>query len=256
MNILDRFEQGFERLMEGSIGRLFRSPIQPAEIGRKLERAMTSGQVVSVGARLVPNDYHVSMHPEDMVRFVDYLTALSRQMESWLGQVAHERGFTFVDRVRVQIAGDAGVPRRAIQVAASIVDRPGFGQEAQDAVQRTEVYRVIRATSGVTPLRLCFVDGAHGQQEVLIRKTVTTVGRALDNDIVLESGEVSRHHARFEDHGDGMRIVDSGSTNGTHLNGRRIADERVRAGDEIAFGTLSARLLAFDADGAVSRGRR
>jgi len=255
VNILDRFEQGFERLMEGSIGRLFRSPIQPAEIGRKLERAMTSGQVVSVGARLVPNDYHVTMHPEDMVRFVDYLTALSRQMESWLGQVAHERGFTFVDRVRVQIAGDERVPRRAIQVAASIVDRPDFGQEAQDAVQRTEVYRVIRATSGVTPLRLRFVDGAHGQQEVLIRKAVTTVGRALDNDIVLESGEVSRHHARFEDHGDGMRIVDNGSTNGTHLNGRRVADERVRPGDEIAFGTLSARLLAFDVDGAISRGR-
>ena len=32
VNILDRFEQSFERLMEGSVGRLFRSPVQPAEI--------------------------------------------------------------------------------------------------------------------------------------------------------------------------------------------------------------------------------
>ncbi len=255
MNILDRFEQGFERLMEGSIGRLFRSPIQPAEIGRKLERAMSSGQVISVGSRLVPNDYQVTMHPEDMVLFVDYVTALSRQMESWLGQVAHERGYSFVDRVRVQIAGNERVPRRAIQVAAAIVDRPDFSQDAQDAVQRTEVYRVIRATGGVTPLRLRFVDGAHGQQEVLIRKAVTTVGRALDNDIVFESGDVSRYHARFEDHGDGMRVADNGSTNGTHVNGRRVTSERVRAGDEIAFGTLTTQLLAFEIDRAMPRGR-
>ena len=73
MNILDRFEQGVERVMEGSVGRVFRSPVQPAEIGRKLERAMVAGQVVSVDATLVPNDYRVAMHPRDMVLFVGVL---------------------------------------------------------------------------------------------------------------------------------------------------------------------------------------
>ncbi len=84
VNILDRFEQSFERLMEGSVGRLFRSPVQPAEIGRKLERAMVSNQVVSVDSTLVPNDYRVAMHPQDMVLFVDFVPALCRQMEAWL----------------------------------------------------------------------------------------------------------------------------------------------------------------------------
>src|SRR3954452_15166233 len=82
VNILDRFEQSFERLIEGSVGRLFRSPIQPAEIGRKLESAMTSNQVVSVDSPLVPNDYRVAMHPQDMVLFVDFVPALCRQMEA------------------------------------------------------------------------------------------------------------------------------------------------------------------------------
>ena len=40
VNSLQRFENFFERLMEGSVGRIFRTPIQPAEIGRRLERAM------------------------------------------------------------------------------------------------------------------------------------------------------------------------------------------------------------------------
>ena len=248
MNLLDRFEQRFERLIEGSIGRLFRSPIQPAEIGRKLERAMTANQVISVDATLVPNDFRVALHPQDMIVFVDYVSALCRQMENWLAEVANERGFTLVDRVRVRIAGDEAVPRRAIQVTAAIVDRPELGREVLDELQRTEVYRVIRATGGVPPLRFRFLDGPRRDQEILIRKPVTTVGRALDNDIVLESGEVSRHHARFEYRDGEMRLVDLGSTNGTRINGRPITNERVGPGDEITFGTLKARILPFGPD--------
>jgi hypothetical protein len=246
VNILDRFEQGFERLVEGSIGRLFRSPVQPAEIGRKLERAMNAHQVASVGATLVPNDYRVAMNPRDMVLFSDFVHPLCRQMEQWLAEVADERGYAMIDRVRVAIAGDEAVPRRAIQVTAAIADRPEIGRDSQEAVQRTEVYRVIRATGGVPPVRLRFVAGPRRGQELLLRKAVTSVGRALDNDLVLEGGDVSRHHARFEYASGELRLVDLGSTNGTRLNGKPIRDERVRAGDEIAFGTFTLRLFPFD----------
>ncbi|MDQ3045570.1 MAG: DUF3662 domain-containing protein, partial [Chloroflexota bacterium] len=198
MNILDRFEQSFEQLMDSSVGRLFRSPIQPAEIGRKLERALVSNQVTSVDSTLVPNDYRVAMHPQDMVVFADYVTALCRQMETWLTDLAAERGFTLIDRVRVQINGNNAVPRRAIQVTAAIADRPDFDRSEQEAIQRTEVYRVIRDTTGVPPMRLRFMTGPLASEEVIVRKSVTTIGRALDNDIVIESSEVSRHHARFE----------------------------------------------------------
>src|SRR5690349_16322829 len=43
--ILDRAEQFLERLVEGTIMRFFRRPVQPAEIGRKLERAMEDSRV-------------------------------------------------------------------------------------------------------------------------------------------------------------------------------------------------------------------
>lgn len=254
MNILDRFEQSFERLMEGSVGRLFRSPVQPAEIGRKLERAMTSNQVVSVDSTLVPNDYRVAMHPQDMVLFVDFVAALCRQMEAWLNDLAADRGFSTIDRMRVQIVGDETVPRRAIQVTAAMSDRPNFTRDDQEAVQRTELFRVIRETSGMTPVRIKFSSGPQAGQEFVIRKTVTTVGRALDNDIVLESGDVSRHHARFEFLDDTLRLVDLNSTNGTRINGKNVrAQSTVRPGDEVTFGTLNASVIPFTADRAERR---
>lgn len=249
-NILDRFEQGVERLLEGSIGRLFRSPVQPAEIGRKLERAMTAQQVVSVDATLVPNDYRVAMHPRDMVLFADFVPALCRQMEGWLAEVAAERGFTMIDRVRVGIVGDEAVPRRAIRVAAAIADRPDLGRDAQDRLQRTEVYRAIRATGGPPPVRLRVLAGPHRDQEIILRQAVTTVGRALDNEVVLGDGDVSRHHARFELTDGEVRVIDLDSTNGTRVNGRPIRGQRLHPGDEIAFGTVRLRVLPFGPDDA------
>jgi hypothetical protein len=249
VNILDRFEQSFERLVEGSVGRLFRSPIQPAEIGRKLERAMVTNQVVSVDSTLVPNDYHVAMHPLDMVLFVDFVPALCRQMEGWLHDAAEERGFAAIDRMRVQIMGDESVPRRAIQVTAAIADRPDIGRAEQEAIQRTEIFRVIRDTSGMTPVRLKFTSGVQMGTEFIIRKSVTTLGRALDNDIVLDSGDISRHHARLEFGDDFIRVVDLNSTNGTRVNGKSVRSQSVRSGDEVAFGTLTAEILPFQQDG-------
>jgi pSer/pThr/pTyr-binding forkhead associated (FHA) protein len=189
------------------------------------------------------------MHPEDMILFIDYISGLCRQMENWLAEIANERGYTLIDRVRVQIVGDDGVPRRSIQVTAAIAERPELSRAAQDALQRTEVFRVIRATGGVPPLRLRFTEGPRRDQEVMLRKAVTTLGRALDNDIVLDASEASRHHARLEFVNDILQVVDLDSTNGTRVNGQRVTTQRVNPGDEISFGTLKIKLLAFGPDG-------
>lgn len=45
---------------------------------------------------------------------------------------------------------------------------------------------------------------------------------------------LSRHHARIDCQGDRFRIVDT-STNGTYVNGKRIADVYLKDGDEITF---------------------
>ena len=50
-----------------------------------------------------------------------------------------------------------------------------------------------------------------------------TVGRAPDNEIVLEAGQVSSHHARFlVDDAQNLFIEDCGSTNGTFINDERL----------------------------------
>lgn len=252
-NILDRFEQSVEHLFEGTIGRIFRSPIQPAEIGRRLERAMADGQRVSVDATIVPNNFRVALHPDDFVQFADYIASLCRHMETWVTDLAAERRYTLIDRARVQIDGDPGVPKRSIRVRATIADRSGMDRDEQDAVQRTEVYRVLRAATGIPPLRLRIASGPNAGKEHFVRKQSTTIGRALDNDMILEAGEVSRYHARLDYVDDAYRLTDLGSTNGTKVNGVAIGVSPIIAGDEIALGTLRIAVMPFEADGRRGR---
>jgi LPXTG-motif cell wall-anchored protein len=64
-----------------------------------------------------------------------------------------------------------------------------------------------------------------------------TVGRAEDNDIVLDHPLVSRYHALIEKMGARFRLRDLGSTNGVFVNGTRIQNEAWLAdGDSITIG--------------------
>lgn len=242
---LDRFEEFFERIVEGTIMRFFRSPIQPAEIGRKLERAMEDGRVAAVGAPLVPNDYHAEMHPRDMLAFADFVLPLSRQMGSWLAEEIKNRGYHTLGAVRVRITGNDRAPRRSILVTARVMAGTDRSSAEADRLQRTEVYRVIRDSGGVPPHVIQLLNGAGSERVFTVRSARTTIGRGLDNDLVLESTDVSRHHARLEFADDRYHLIDLGSTNGTRVNGRQVRRAELQDGDEIELGSLHLRFLPY-----------
>lgn len=254
MTALDKFENFFENVVEGTVGRIFRPAIQPAEIGRRLERAMEGRKVASVDGMIVPNDYHVSMNPLDMVMFADFVPALCHQMEEWLIDLADQRDYRFIDLVRVQIFGEDGVTRRQIQVDASIAELPGLDRAEQDEIQRTEVYRVIHAAGDVPPKLLRFASGSHSGETVILRRPLIQIGRALDNDVVIDAAEVSRRHARIEVRAGVYELTDLDSTNGTMVNGRQVATARLSDGDMITFGTVVMELLPYTTpSGGASR---
>jgi hypothetical protein len=64
------------------------------------------------------------------------------------------------------------------------------------------------------------------------------IGKASDNDYVLEDAEASRYHALLTSLDDGsLQIEDVGSTNGTFVNDNRIIRKKVVSTDRITFGS-------------------
>src|SRR5256885_23826 len=64
----------------------------------------------------------------------------------------------------------------------------------------------------------------HDGETMLIplERPITHVGRGLVADVRLEDAQVSRRHAILALRGDGVRILDDRSLNGTFVNGRRV----------------------------------
>ena len=102
---------------------------------------------------------------------------------------------------------------------------------------------------------LIFHAGAQTGSRYPVRDGVTRIGRASDNDIVVQGKDaefVSSKHCEIRSKGAGFRLVDLESTNGTFMNGERIADADLQAGCLIVLGARGPQML-FELESQASR---
>ncbi len=70
----------------------------------------------------------------------------------------------------------------------------------------------------------------------IIAKPEFTIGRKVDNDLVIEDGAVSGRHARIVKIQAVYFIEDLGSTNGTYIDGNKIDRKQLRDADVVTIG--------------------
>ncbi len=231
MSAIDRFETFMENLVEGSMARLFRSPIQPAELAKRLERAMEASQTIGPNRVIVPNLYRVFLHPQDLAVFAPYREDLEREMAAYLGDLAQERRFGMLGHPRVTLGEDAGVARKTIQVVAEIESIATASTSAD-----TQIYKLPEQNRGPRARLTLAADG--GVHVIPLESTLMALGRGLTNDIILEDSRVSRHHAQLRYQKRRFYVTDMQSTNGTFVNAERVADKALNNGDVLSFGGL------------------
>src|SRR4051794_5673878 len=94
--------------------------------------------------------------------------------------------------------------------------------------------------------------GGGNQQQLTFKKPEVTIGRLAGNDIVLGKGNVSKYHSRIVKKDGKFIIVDMKSTNGTYVNGKKIAAPQVvKPSDKIYIGDYIINVGA--SDGAASQ---
>ncbi len=81
--------------------------------------------------------------------------------------------------------------------------------------------------------------------------TEVTLGRGVDNTIVLDDDAASRLHARLERRADGWWVVDAGSVNGTFVNGERVDAAPLREGDRLHVGQTIFKLVSPEFEEAI-----
>lgn len=79
-----------------------------------------------------------------------------------------------------------------------------------------------------------------------LTREVTVIGRREDCDLRIPLTEVSRKHCRLVKDGQGLKLEDLGSSNGTYVNGQRVREAALNPGDTLTIGPV---VFALQIDG-------
>jgi len=87
-------------------------------------------------------------------------------------------------------------------------------------------------------------DGS--QKPFTLPSSVTVIGRRSNCDLHIPITSVSRRHCQLNKDQGVMKIRDLGSRNGTYVNGKRVEETVIKAGDQMKVGPLT---FVFQIDG-------
>ena len=255
MSMLRNLEAKLGGLVEGAFSRAFRTSVQPVELAHKLAKEMEDNQMASVSRVYVPNHYRVFLSPKDREQFASYEPALRKELSDYLLEHARQESFALSTRPQVEFHTDERLDLGEFGIQAQLLappeeehepEGPGVPAPSAGDFGHTMVYSPSKDARRVEPAqdrRQALLVGG-GRRNVLSGSRVV-LGRSREADIVLQDPNVSRRHAELRREDGGWQIVDLGSTNGIKVNGRRVANQPLSAGDQITIGVTD---LTFELD--------
>jgi Domain of unknown function (DUF4388)/FHA domain len=136
----------------------------------------------------------------------------------------------------------------AVEFSPALLQRR-LDDDTKEVVSKKAVQYLDKATSITVSRLTLYKDGA--ESSFPLTRDTQSLGRHKNNDIVITDPKCSSFHARIDRTLDGFTILDLKSRNGTFVNGKRVDEALLKAGDEVRVGT--ARLVyRIDFTSAVS----
>ncbi len=233
MGMLQRFENRLEQIVAGTFARAFRSAVQPVEVAAALQREVdNSAQILSRDRRLVPNQFHVELSPQDHERLAPYSSTLADELVDMLREHAHDQSYVFTGPVTIAFdeKTDLSTGRFRVRSAALAQVTPSSDRAVTDtAVGRAKV--VLEVNGLKHPLEPPGI----------------VIGRGTDADLRINDPGVSRRHAEIRIYpgdttGPQVSVVDLGSTNGMLVNGHKVQQATLDDGAQVKIGNTSMRI--------------
>ena len=228
---MSRVERFIERLVERPSARLFRTRLQPIQVLRRIERAMEGGRGAEGQRDLVPDAFRVHVHPQDLAA----LTApeeLAAELASGALTFARSHRFALRGRPMVTLQPDPTLRLGEVEVDAAVSSAAAPDHAPADTGTRVFEVPVVDAPEAVIEVR----EPGKPARHVSVTGAPMHIGRAPECELVLKDSRVSRRHARLQARGGVLVLTDLGSTNGTRVNGHRVTELVLGAGDRIQVG--------------------
>jgi len=223
VGLLDSFERGLERVVNGAFAKTFKSGLQPVEVSAALRRELdTKAAIVSRDRILVPNEFTVRVSPEDHERLAALGKGLITELVELLQRHARAQRYSFAGGIRVDFVPDESLAQGMVEVRSANVE---------GKVDWTPVIEV------------------NGKRHALTRSR-TVIGRGSEADVTVDDAGISRRHVEILWDGKRAQVNDLGSTNGSKLDGKPVKQALLEPDSVIEIGRtrIVYRVLARAAD--------
>ncbi|WP_433861919.1 FhaA domain-containing protein [Streptomyces sp. L7] len=195
MGILDNFERGLERAVNGAFAKTFRSGLQPVELTSAIRKEMdTKAAVVARDRVLAPNRFILTMSPTDYTRMSSMGAALTDELIAFAQKHATSQHYAFAGGLSIDLREDPDITVGMLEIDSENV----------------------KGDVAWTPV--LDIDGRHYP----LTGGRTVVGRGQDADITVDDTGISRRHVLITWDGHRAQVEDLGSTNGSQLNGQPV----------------------------------
>ena len=196
MGLLDNFEKGLERAVNGAFAKTFKSGLQPVEITAALRRELdTKAAVVARDRILVPNTFTVRLSTSDYDRMTALGATLTDELTQLVQRHAAAQHYSFAGGISISLSEDPSLSAGMLEITSDNV----------------------KGTVAWTPV--LEIDGKRHP----IVSSHTVIGRGSDADITVDDTGISRRHVEILWDGTRAQVNDLGSTNGSKLNGNPVA---------------------------------
>lgn len=216
MGILDNFEKGLERAVNGAFAKTFRSGLQPVELTSALRKELdTKAAVVSRDRILAPNAFVLRLSSSDYARMRQMGPTLTDELRAVVVAHAAKQRYQFAGEVQIDLAEDAELGTGLLELESRNVQTDVSWRPVVD------------------------IDGMRHA----LGHARTVIGRGSEADITVADPGISRKHVEIAWDGTRGQATDLGSTNGSKLNGVPLRQAVLSPGDVITLGRTT---VVFD----------
>lgn len=237
--------------------RAYATSIRPISLGRQIIGFLD----LNAAKGVLPDRYEFFMNSADLIAFAEVEEHLARELSDAATQHCIQCGYQLGGSITVILKADDTVKSGDVRLEASAqlvkasaqlagasaqLDAKNLMIESeppsvQKSIEQTEISPAIVAPEKIAVGAALVL--ANGQRFELSGETVK-IGRHESCSIVFADSNVSRVHAQLQRGASGWLVVDLGSTNGIKVNGTKIQEQLLADGDELVFGTSTARFVA------------
>jgi hypothetical protein len=251
---VERLEAFASRFIEGWSARLFGAKLQPVQIAKRVIRAMEAHQTISLSKTFVPNSYVVSLSPSDFAQFEQFRRSLEQDLSEAVLGAARDRNYTLLAFPTVEIERDEDLPPGDLRVSCALVDASGdevspdaktLGAVEHHRVAGFDREKLLREKPRAPKAAITVREG-DDRRDIVLGSEPLAIGRDPQNDITLDDRRVSRKHAEIRLRLGRYTLYDLQSTNGTYVNGRRVAEVVLADGDRLSIGGVELQFRATD----------